>query len=95
MSTAKRTKSRSKKKTTGRRLFSFSLIFSGASELTEELEDAIFEAGCDDALLGIQNGAVFLDFDREAPSFRIALMSAIADVERAGVGLELIRVEPI
>ncbi|HEX8201340.1 MAG TPA: hypothetical protein VF590_12700 [Isosphaeraceae bacterium] len=72
----------------------FSLIFSGPTELTQELEDPLYEAGCSDALLGIQNGEVFLDFHREAPSFRIALMSAIADVERAGVGLELIRVEP-
>ena len=62
----------------------FSLIFSGPTELTQELEDPLYEAGCSDALLGIQNDEVFLDFHREAPSFRIALMSAIADVERAG-----------
>lgn len=72
----------------------FSLIYSGTSELTEELENALFEAGCADALLGIQEGKVFLDFRRNAPSFQIALTSAIMDVERAGVGLELVRVEP-
>jgi hypothetical protein len=73
----------------------FTLIFSGIDEITAELSDAIFEAGCDDALFGMQNGEVFLDFHREAPSFRVALMSAIANVERADIGLELIRVEPI
>ena len=78
----------------GRTVHQFSLIFSGPTELTQELEDSLYEAGCSDALLGIQDGHVFLDFHREAPSFRIALMSAIADVECAGVGLELIRVEP-
>lgn len=75
-------------------IYTFDLIFSGPDELTEELEIAIFEAGCDDAVLGIRNGEVLLGFHREAPSFRIALTSAIADVERAGVGLELVRVEP-
>ncbi|MEO6807717.1 MAG: hypothetical protein ABI353_01210 [Isosphaeraceae bacterium] len=72
----------------------FSLIYSGTSELTEDLENALFEAGCADALLGVQNGEVFLDFRRKAPSFQVALTSAVMDVERAGVGLELVRVEP-
>lgn len=85
-------------RTTGKRgtraSYSFRLVLTGASELTQELEDALFEAGCDDALLGLCDGVLFLIFDREAPSFRIALTSAIADVERTGVGLELIRVEP-
>ena len=84
-----------KKKRTTRKSFSFRLVLSGASELTDELEGAVLGVGCDDALLGIQEGVLFLDFDREAPSFRVALQSAIAAVERAGVGLELIRVEPI
>ena len=85
--------SKARPKQPHRTVHRFSLIFSGPSELTQKLEDPLYEAGCSDALLGIQDGAVFLDFNREAPSFRIALTSAIADVERAGVGLELIRVE--
>jgi hypothetical protein len=74
--------------------FTFTLILSGVSGLTEEVADALFEAGCDDALLGIRDGVVFLDFDREAPSLREAALSAIADVEGAGVGAAVTRVEP-
>ena len=76
-------------------VFSFRLVFSGPTDVTEEIEDAIFEAGCNDALLGMRNGEWFLVFDRKAPTFRIALMSAVAHVERSGVPLELIRVEPV
>ncbi|MEO6807718.1 MAG: hypothetical protein ABI353_01215 [Isosphaeraceae bacterium] len=75
--------------------FSFSLVFDGIIEdLTEELLNTLFEAGCDDAHVGVREGVLRITFDRESPSFRIALISAIADVERAGVGLELVRVEP-
>lgn len=84
-----------KKKKKSRSSFSFRLVFSDATEIDRELEDALFEAGCDDALLGLCEGVLFLIFDREAPSYRVALISAIMDVERAGVGLELVRVEPI
>jgi predicted DNA-binding transcriptional regulator AlpA len=70
----------------------FSLILAGVSESTNEMADALYEAGCDDALLGSRDGVVFLDFDREAPSFREAMLRAIADVGRAGYGVA--RVEP-
>jgi len=75
--------------------FEFSLVFTGPTELTDELVDLLYEAGCDDGLIGMQSGEFFIDFHRRAPSYRIALMSAIADLERAGLGLELTRVEPI
>lgn len=55
----------------------------------------MFEAGCDDALLGMRAGEVTLGFAREAPSFREALLSAIADVEKAALPIRLVRVEPI
>ena len=75
--------------------YAFTLVYNGPSELTQELEDAIFEAGCDDALLGIVAGQMTLDFHRKAPSFQEALTSAIADVGRAGLSYPLVRVEPI
>ncbi len=74
----------------------FTLVFAGRlDDLTSVVLDALYEAGCDDALVGLREGVPVIDFARQAPSFRVALQSAIADVERAGVGLELIRVEPI
>jgi hypothetical protein len=72
---------------------SFTLILSGDGELTEGLQDALFEAGCDDALLGSRGGVLYLDFDREGASLDDAVLSAIGDVERAGTGRRVVRVE--
>ncbi|HEV3022878.1 MAG TPA: hypothetical protein VGX76_10435, partial [Pirellulales bacterium] len=72
----------------------FTLIVSGATELTDDLQDALFEAGCDDALVGVRDGVLFLDFDREAITLNDAVSSAVADVERADAGLRVARVEP-
>jgi hypothetical protein len=73
----------------------FSLLYTGVDDLTDELSDALFEAGCDDATIGIQNGFFFADFHRQAATFREALISAIEDVERSGQPLRLVRVEPL
>jgi hypothetical protein len=70
----------------------FTLVLTGVSEVTDALEESLFESGCDDALLGYRDGIVYLDFDREATSFREAVLSALADVARAG--FEVARVEP-
>ncbi len=73
----------------------FTLVYCGVDDLTQDLWDPLFEAGCDDALLGMRAGEVTLGFAREAPSFREALLSAIADVEKAALPIRLVRVEPI
>lgn len=72
----------------------FTLVLTGIRELNASVEDALYEAGCDDALLGTRNGVAFLDFDREAESLVDAIHSAIRDVERAGLGARVVRVEP-
>jgi hypothetical protein len=76
------------------RVYSFSLVLQGASDLTPEIADALYEAGCDDALVGSRDGVLFADFDREAPSSAEAILSAIRQVESAGAGLTVARVEP-
>tara|TARA_B100002049_G_C15980490_1_gene332791 strand:+ start:489 stop:731 length:243 start_codon:yes stop_codon:yes gene_type:complete len=61
----------------------------------EALIDRLFEAGCDDALLGIgQSGRLVLEFTREANSATDALESAIADVRKAVDNAELVEVLP-
>jgi hypothetical protein len=72
----------------------FTLLLAGVRELTEEVANALYESGCDDALVGSRDGVVFLDFDREAPSFREAVLSAIADVEKTDIGARVAHVEP-
>ena len=72
--------------------FSFTVYVSGIS--TEgAYEDALFEAGCDDALVCVRDGELFLDFDRQAESYESAVASARRDVERAGG--QVVKVEPI
>jgi hypothetical protein len=66
------------------KVYTFTLILSGATELTVEIANALYEAGCDDAGVGSCEGALTVDFDREAESLGDAIGSAVKDVERAG-----------
>jgi predicted DNA-binding transcriptional regulator AlpA len=74
--------------------WSFSLVLGGIAEVTPEIEDALFSAGCDDALLAFTSGLATLDFDREADSFAAAVSSAMADVTRAGLEIRVLRLAP-
>ena len=56
----------------------------GDTEMTEELADRLFEAGCDDGLPGMSCGVPCIDFSREADSLEAAIRSAIADLQKAG-----------
>ncbi|TVQ08746.1 MAG: hypothetical protein EA364_15000 [Balneolaceae bacterium] len=58
------------------------------------MEDALFEAGCDDAILSFRNGIAYLDFDREAENLEKGVISAIHQVEQTGMPLSVKRVEP-
>lgn len=62
----------------------FTLIVDGADSQDEAMLDRLFEAGCDDALVGSADGVQFIDFDRDAASLDAAVLSAVADVEQAG-----------
>ena len=78
----------------GTESFSFALILAGVEGETAAIEDALFESGCDDALLGRRDGVYFLDFDREAKSFVEAIRTAIRDVQQAKIGASVVRIEP-
>ncbi|MCE2484194.1 MAG: hypothetical protein J4F42_01675 [Desulfurellaceae bacterium] len=73
--------------------YEFSLILSGPLELTEDLADSLFEAGCDDATPGTCNGVFSIDFHREADSLEAAIRSAIANVESAGYRVTRVEME--
>jgi hypothetical protein len=75
------------------RVYEFVCTLSGADELTDELEDALLEAGCNDAFLHSTGGVVFLDFDREAETLGDAIGSAVKDVEKAGYKVAKVEVE--
>jgi hypothetical protein len=79
---------KNEQRTTGHR---FTLALEGSEGWSAAREDALFEAGCDDATILVQAGRVYLEFDREAPSLENATLSAIRDVRRAG--LRVLRVD--
>ncbi len=70
----------------------FVLVLSGVSEPDGELEDALFEAGCD-GTLGFRDEVAYLELDRQAPSMEAAIVSAVRDVERADPRLKVVAVE--
>ncbi|MGP0066143.1 MAG: hypothetical protein ACLQGP_21400 [Isosphaeraceae bacterium] len=71
----------------------FTLILDGVPELTPEILDRLFEAGCDDALISRCDGQVSMDFHRVAPTMREAITSAIRDIQKAGVGARVVRID--
>lgn len=71
----------------------FTLILRGITPGTEGIEEKLFEAGCDDATLAFRMGRPVLTFCRSAPSLKEAILSAIADVRKANIGAEVLRVD--
>lgn len=65
--------------------YQFTLILNNVNEFTPGLEDKLYEAGCDDALINFRNGTVYLDFDRSASSLKEAVISAIKQVESSSL----------
>lgn len=65
-------------------LYHFSILIRDASKSTESLEDRLFEAGCDDALVCFNHQTVYLEFDREAETARDAIESAMTNIHEAG-----------
>jgi len=76
------------------RTFEFTLLVEGADLQTDQAQDALFEAGCDDATIGVTAGVQQVAFDREAGSLAEALVTAIVTVERAVPGVRVVRVAP-
>jgi hypothetical protein len=70
----------------------FTLILKGPLELTEDIADALFEAGCDDGTPGTCDGVFSIDFHREAESLEHAIRAAISNVETAGYQVERVEI---
>ena len=75
------------------RKYEFTLTLKGSLELTEDVADALFEAGCDDGTPGTCDGVFSIDFHRKANSLEEAIRSAIANVKSAGYEIERVEIE--
>ncbi len=69
--------------------YKFTLELRGVDEHIPDLEDKLYEANCDDALINFRNGIVSLDFDREALNMEDAIASAIKDVESSSLNVSV------
>ena len=72
--------------------FSFTVTIEGADVMAEDAQEALFEAGCDDATFGGSGGVQTAEFDREAADFAEAVASAIKAVESAVPGARVVNV---
>ncbi len=73
--------------------YEFNVILKEGTEITEELADELFEAGCDDSTPGTFCGTPYISFSREADSLESAIRSAVADVQKAGCVVERVQIE--
>ncbi|GAC1451010.1 MAG: hypothetical protein NVSMB9_35830 [Isosphaeraceae bacterium] len=71
----------------------FVLVLSGVDGIGANVMDALFDAGCDDATPSLRFGRVYLTFSRVATSLKNAILSAIRDVKRSGIGAEIVFVD--
>lgn len=73
--------------------YDFTLALSVPS-LTDEQVERLYERGLDDATFVDRDGVAYADFSKESTSFPRAVLSAIREVERAGLDIRVRRVEP-
>ena len=88
------TNANSKARLSGMPDHEFTLLIDGPDLQSEANLNALFEAGCDDALFGSRDSVQYADFTREATTFSEAISSAIEDIGSAIPGARVLRVEP-
>lgn len=71
----------------------FTLILGGISTIEPEVADALFEATHGDIEFNMRAGIPYLEFRRKAATLSEAITTAIHDVEKANVGVRVLRVE--
>lgn len=72
--------------------YEFTFVVDAADPHADDFEDRFFEAGCDDATLALMHGAVVACFDREATTYKDAVLSAYENILAAGASV--LRFEP-
>ncbi len=73
--------------------YEFTVILANLDEMTTDLAEGLFVAGCDDGHPWSSDGVAAVTFDREGDSLESAIRSAIADVQKAGCVVECVKIE--
>lgn len=74
--------------------YQFTLVLHNYGGTSDELADALYEAGCSDALINFRNNAIYLDFDRVAPSLEKAVLSGLLDISNTNLSFKVVAVKP-
>lgn len=65
--------------------FEFTIMLTGVDLATNDLEDRIVAAGCDDALLCFCGETPYLEFERQADTAETAIRTALAELSKVGL----------
>jgi len=74
--------------------YDFTVVLSHPAELTDQLVEDLYEAGCDDGSPSSRAGVVMVTLHREAASLEQAIRSGIADVQKAGCRAARVEIDP-
>ena len=74
--------------------YDFTLVLSKPTELTDQLIEDLYDAGCDDGSPSSRAGVVMVTLHREAESLEQAIRSGIADVQKASCSVARVEIEP-
>ena len=72
----------------------FHVFLAGIDLMTEEIAEALFEAGCDDGLPTSSEGCAQVLFAREADSLESAILSALDEIKKAGFDFSKVEIDP-
>jgi len=64
--------------------YEFDIVLKDLQEISDDLADKLFVAGCDDGTPASGNGLAWVHFDREADSLEEGIASAVKQVQAAG-----------
>lgn len=73
--------------------WSFAIVLDGPTEMTDDIADALFEAGLDDGSPGSRGGVCSVWVDREAATLNSAIRSAVDQVRTAGFGVARVEMD--
>ena len=73
--------------------YDLTLVVNGVKDVTDEIADAIYMAGGDDALVSVRSGRMYVTFSRLAFSMKEAVNTAIRDLDVVGIPAELMKAD--
>ena len=73
----------------------FRVFLSGIDVMTDEIAEALFEAGCEDGLPGSSEGRAQVYFAREADSLELAISDALREIKKAGFDFSMVEIDPV